>query len=161
MNDKYIIILIITILIIFYGGINSYKKIEYNINNFHNIKQYILLKKQLRYNIIDNNAVDIEDVFSHVKYGFIQNLVGAYYINLKPHTQYLFKQYNKKTHLQLIFDDSEKLNLLVFNSFSKKYFYKLNNKISITDIYPLCNNTNSNINLTVFIIKKPFWFHEF
>lgn len=161
METKYIIIFIIIVLIIFYGGINSHKRIEYNINNFNNIKQYILLKTQLRKNVIDDENIDIENVLSHVKYGIIQNLVGAYFVNLKSHSQYLFKEFNPKTHLQLIFNEEENLDLLVFNSFSKKYYYKLENKISITNIYPLCNNTDKNINLTVFIIKKPFWFHEF
>jgi hypothetical protein len=37
------------------------------------------------------------------------------------------------------------------------YYYKISKKISILDIYPIYNNSNQTINLTIFIIKKSFW----
>ena len=37
------------------------------------------------------------------------------------------------------------------------YFYDLTKKISILNIHPIFNNSNKNINLTIYIIKKPYW----
>ena len=38
------------------------------------------------------------------------------------------------------------------------YLYSLINKISITGIYDIYNNNDVDIYITIFIVKKPFWY---
>ena len=49
------------------------------------------------------------------------------------------------------------LELIVSSDNSNGYFYDLTKIISITEIYPIYNNSNETIIITLFIIKKPFW----
>ena len=51
------------------------------------------------------------------------------------------------------------LELLVgLDKNSNGYFYDLKKDISITGLYNIYNNSENSINITIFIIKKPFWY---
>ena len=71
--------------------------------------------------------------------------------------------FNHKKHNNLeLLIDTEKFDLNENSNIpaqSYGYFYDLEKVISIVGIYHIYNNSNEQINITCFILKKPFW-HE-
>lgn len=187
MNDIFHIIILIglTIFIIFFGGHNFQNKIEYDINSifFKNLNFIIHYEKQLQNinfefdnsNFINiNKKIKIDDIF-------IPNFVNCFFIKINSYSLFNINDiinFNEmKTHLMIIFNHNKynNLELLIdninFDLYQNKqikpisdnsnsgYFYDLEKIISITGIYHIYNNSNITINITCFIIKKPFWYN--
>jgi hypothetical protein len=58
-------------------------------------------------------------------------------------------------NLMLLIDYNNECNNNICNKYAN--YYDITKKISILNIYPIYNNSNSIINITVIIIKKSFW----
>ena len=51
------------------------------------------------------------------------------------------------------------LSIILKKNNNFNYLYNFNKKINVLDIYPIFNNNNFKILLTIFIMKKPFWYY--
>lgn len=158
-------------MIIFYGGKNTINMIEYNSNYFENYKNIILVEKTLqKYNLkfddISKNesdyiTIDEIDTISHI---ILPNYINNYLIKIKSYSYFDIKKIidvSKINNLiMIVFNNNniENLELLVNKDNNTGYFYKLTNRISITGIYDIYNNNDKEIYITVFIVKKPFWY---
>jgi len=154
-----------------YGGHNNQDLIEYNSNYFQNLNRIILFEKKLQiYNstvkFADKDFINIKD-YIKISLSLIPNLVDLFFINIKSYSFFTIdkifnKELNKKEHLMIIFNHNKytDLELLIgLDKNSNGYFYDLKKNISITGIFNLYNNSAISINMTIFIIKKPFWYN--
>jgi hypothetical protein len=55
----------------------------------------------------------------------------------------------------LMVKEEKECNSGICNNYG--YFYDITKKISVLDIYPIYNNSDVLINLTLIIMKKSFW----
>lgn len=186
MNDNVyiIIIIILTVFILLFGGHNNQTNIiEYESKYFENLNSIIMLEKKLNKNVENiifdsNNFVNINKYLISPQI-IIPNFVNCFYILIKPYELFnIFKIINKNdiyTSMMILFNHKKynNLELLIDNSSNNLYkqnftnipdilehgyFYDLEKIISITGIYHIYNNSNENIIITCFILKKPFWF---
>lgn len=182
--DTYLYIIIIiglSIFMVFYGGHNNQNKIEYESNYFSSLNSIIIFEKKL-------NKLNKDDIFTNKNFVnanenlnnlhiLIPNFVNCFLIKILPYQIFdIFNIVNKediKTHMMMIFNhkkhnnlelliDTEKFDLNENSNIpaqSYGYFYDLEKVISIVGIHHIYNNSNEQINITCFILKKPFW-HE-
>ena len=166
-----LIIIIMTLMIIFYGGKNTVNMIEYNSNYFENYKNIMLVEKTLqkynsKFNDITKNesdyiTIDEIDNISHI---ILPNYINNYLIKIKPYSYFDIKKIidiakiNNLIMIVFNYNNIENLELLVNKDNNNGHFYNLTNKISITGIYDIYNNNDKEIYITVFIVKKPFWY---
>jgi hypothetical protein len=165
-----IILLILTIIIIFYGGKNNINMIEYNSNYFNNYKNVIIFEKVLKKyipkfdNIVTNNSdySTIDEIINTLNI-IIPNYINNYFIKIKPYSYFNTTKIINNTNnlLMIIFNINyvNNLDLLIEKENNIGYFYNLTNKISITNIYDIYNNNNAEIYITIFTIKKPYWYY--
>ena len=160
-----------TLMIIFYGGKNTVNMIEYNSNYFENYKNIMLVEKTLqkynsKFNDITKNesdyiTIDEIDNISHI---ILPNYINNYLIKIKPYSYFDIKKIidiakiNNLIMIVFNYNNIENLELLVNKDNNNGHFYNLTNKISITGIYDIYNNNDKEIYITVFIVKKPFWY---
>ena len=182
-NYLYIIIIIgLTIFIIFYGGFNQQKKVEYNIKYFDNLNTIIIFEKKIN-KILKKLLFNTKDFININEYFdttniLIPNFIDCFFIQIKSYNYFninnivknkeintnmmIIFNHNKHNNLELLIDNLE-YNLYNNNNLSNNYtntfgyFYDLEKVISITSIYHIYNNSNENIIITCFILKKPFW----
>ena len=162
-----LIIIIIFVLTIFYGGHNLIKNIEYY-NNYFNSNNIIIFDNKLKKFNFDENIEKILDVSKYIdlSYSLIPNLIICYIIKLDPYEFFdvikkLYNDQNKindKNFLMVILNhDKNNIELLLNIENNIGNFYLLTQKISILDIYIIYNNSSTKINFTLFIINKPYW----
>lgn len=171
MKDIYYILLIIvlTIFVLYYGGHNFQTKVEYESEYFYNINKIIMYEKKLHKfnqekNFNNNNFINIEDYVSTSQI-IIPNLVDMYFIKVEPNSFFNIENIfslDKSQHIMIIFNNSinnttNNLELILNSDDDSIYLYKLKNKVSITGIYDIYNNSDNFVVFTVFIMKKPFW----
>jgi len=123
-NELLYIIIIFTLsfMMLFYGGLNYHKQIEYESSYFNNFKRVTLYKQKIiKYNIPSNyNSEDYIDLskFEKISDSLIPNLHSIYFINIKPNKIFnidkIFKE-NKDTYLMIIynFNNSDSIELLI------------------------------------------------
>ena len=170
MNDIiYFIILIgIIIFMVFYGGHNYQNKIEYDSSYFNNLSSIILYEEYLqKYDkYIDFELNDYINIDHVVKFcnNIIPNFINCFFIKINPFSYFninkiISKDNNINSIIMIIFNHNKHNDLELFvNSHDNiGYFYDLNKKISITGIYSIYNNSNEIINITLFILTKPYW----
>jgi len=155
-------------MIIFYGGKNSIDLVEYNSIYFSNISNF-LEKKIKKYNIkdIDNNLDHINlKEFDHMCRIIIPNYMNNYLIKIKPYSHFdinkIIDPKHESTKLLMIilnYNYHNNLELIVKKENNIGYFYNLTKKTSITSLFDIYNNSNVEINIIVFIIKKPYWYY--
>jgi hypothetical protein len=189
-----LLIIVLTLFIIFYGGHNSQNKIEYDSGYFDNLNTIIFFEDKIN-KICNNisfgnkNFIDISRYFdtTHI---LIPNFISCFFVKIKPFEYFniynIVDKKNSNTSIMILFNHnkSNNLELLVGNSNDDLYphnnstilpnisnntnaqsskindygfFYDLEKIISITGIYHIYNNSNENIIITCFILKKPFW----
>lgn len=173
-----IVIICLTIFMVFFGGHNNQDKIEYDSDYFNNLNFIIKFEKKINLIYLNNN----NDIFSNTNFVNIDkyfnttnillpNYVNCFLIKINPNS--IFNIYNIidkskcKTHIMVIFNHNSDNNLeLVIGNLDNlnnldndEYcdFYDLKKNISTTGIYPIYNNSNVNVVITCFILKKPFW----
>jgi len=165
-NNTYIIIIIlITIFILIYGGHNNISKIEYNNKYFEVYNIIKIFEKKIQNfdlkNDLKDNIVNMKDYIPFCEI-LLPNLIDCFYIKILPYNYMninIIKKYNTRTNLFVIYnhDKINNLDLIVKVDNNIGYFYDIKKKISITDIYPIYNNSNEIIFFSLFIIKKPWW----
>jgi hypothetical protein len=188
-NSYILVILIMVLAIIIYGGEKTHNnfQIEYNPKNHQYLNSLTIFETQLqKYNSSDfdymqiTNKVDLSECL-------IPNIIDIFFINIKPHSYFDIGKYtkNKSHELMILYNHNVNLNsnstednfknidnltdndLMLYINNKKEwnnnifgtyaYYYDITKKISIFDIYPIYNNSNSTINITLIIVKKSFW----
>lgn len=178
-NFTYLIIIIgLTIFVIFFGGHNNQELIEYNTSYFDGLKSITLFENKLNL-IIKNKKIFSNENFININKFLnttnvlIPNFVNCFIIKINSHQLFnIFNLINKtdaKTHIMIIFNHNLHNNLeLMINSNNNNlkpmvkknnfgYFYDLTKQISIVGIHHIFNNSNDDIVITCFILKKPYW----
>lgn len=185
-NNSYLLFIIIMILsMVIFGRATKNRDfiIEYNPQNYQYLNSLTIFEKELqKYN---SNNFDIIKITNDVDLSscLIPNIIDIFFVNIKPFSYFNIKKYcdNHKSNIMVIYnhnifsenkDNFSNINSSLNNLFllldSNKecannicknygYYYKISKKISILDIYPIYNNSNQTINLTIFIVKKSFW----
>jgi hypothetical protein len=171
MDDLIYIILIcfLTIFILIYGGHNNTNIVEYDYKYFSNLHRIRLFEKKLqKFNIDTNykdNYINIED---HIKtcHLIIPNLIDLFFIKIEPYSFFKINTIWKKLsnqYLMITFNHNKINNLELFLGYENNntgIFYDLVKDISITGIYDIYNSSNIEINITIFFIKKPYWYNN-
>jgi hypothetical protein len=186
-NSYTLVIIIMILAIVIYGGSKKHNnlRIEYNPKNYQYLDSLTIFEKQLqKYNSSNfdylqiTNQVDLSECL-------IPNIIDIFFVNIKPQTYFntgnhveipiskLMVVYNHSINVDAdnfknittISDLNKNLTLLidkkkdcvneVCNNYG--YYYDITKKISILDIYPIYNNSDSIINVTVIIVKKSFF----
>jgi len=179
-NDtSYTLVVIIMILaILIYGGSKKHNnlRIEYDPKNYRYLDSLSVFEKQLqKYNSSNFDYLHITNQIN-LSECLIPNIVDIYFINIKPHTYFDTNNYvtNNISNLMILYDhnvnsntNDVNKNLMLLVDKKKEcvgqicnnygYYYDITKKISILDIYPIYNNSDSIINITIIIIKKSFW----
>lgn len=165
-NNIYILIIILlTILIIFYGGHYNFELIEYDTNYFSSLNVIKIYESKLQ--SLNIKFDDYIDVTNQIKLTdiIIPNLIKIFLLKIKPFSFFninkLIDNLNKKSIIMIIFNHNSHNNieLLIKNKNNIGYFYSLDKQISLTGFFNIYNNSEELINLTIFLIKKPFWFY--
>ena len=160
MDLYFLIILILVLLMIFYGGHNKLKRIEYNTNFFCNIHKIIQFEKKIQINIKNNLNIPFEDLTNKINIHVIPNLLHIYYVDIKPYSSFTINNINLERNIMIIFNHSnDKIYLILQKINNDSYLYKIDKKISVLSIYPIYNNNNKIIPITIFILKKPYWYY--
>jgi len=151
-------------MMLFYGGQNNLNKIEYNSGYFKNLDNIILFEKHIKKNIKNDLNIDFEDITSRINIHVIPNLEYAYYIDIKPNNYYNIDNIDNidnTKNIMIIFkhNDIDNVKLIVKTDKNNHYMYNLDKKISITGLFPIYNNSKTLISVTIFIMKKPFWYY--
>jgi hypothetical protein len=157
----YVIVIILLILMIFYGGVNNINKIEYNTTFFKNLNKIILFEDNIKKIIKNDLNIDFEDITKKINIHVIPNLEYAYYIDINPNNYYNIENIDSYKNIMIIFKHNpmNKIQLIVKKDKINYYMYDLDKKISITGIFPIYNNSNELVSITVFIMKKPYWYY--
>ncbi len=167
MDDvEYLITLIILTLTIFlFGGKKHTNQIEYSAENFKSIETIDRIKNIFYgYNkttYIKSDALNV----------IIPNLEKTIFVYLKPYelfnVSHFCNKININTHIMIIYnycdnnDNFNGLTLLISKNLHNKnegIYYDINKKITITNIYPIINESNKICKFVVMIIKKPHFF---
>ena len=173
--------------IVIYGGSKTYNnfEIEYSPKNFQYLNSLTVFEKQLqKYN---SSNFEYLQITNHVDLSecLIPNIIDIFFININPHAYFdtrkhvqnhissLIILYNHNiaidnntdnfkdistitnNNIMLLIDIKNECTNAVCNNFA--YYYDITKKISILNIYPIYNNSDSIINITLFIIKKSFF----
>lgn len=186
-NSYILVVAIMILAIIIYGGSKKHNnfKIEYNSKNYQYLNSLTIFEKQLqKYNSSDFDYLQITNKIN-LSECLIPNIIDIFFINIKPYTYFNTNLHveNHVSKLMILYDhninnysnnfnnitnstDFNK-NLMLLINCKKEcvndicnnygYYYDITKKISILDIYPIYNNSNSVINITVIIVKKSFW----
>jgi hypothetical protein len=187
-DNSYLLVVIIMILaIVIFGGYkkNNSFQIEYNPQYFQYLNSLTYFEKELqKYNYGDFDFMQITNQIDLSKC-LIPNVIDIFFVNIKPYSYFNIREYvnNYSSNIMVVYNhnivtyikdnfsnvnlSSENLMLLLDsknecnNNICKKYgyYYPINKKISILDIYPIYNESNYTINITIVIIKKSFWYN--
>jgi hypothetical protein len=174
MYEHYLLLIIIlTILIIFYGGINKISYIEYDHQYFKYIENIRHLNKYLnKQNSLIN--IDLKNIFLKIDV-IINNLFSIYYINIKPTSYCILNEMFDKSLLMAVYtinNDYKKLQIIIdIDAYNYKesnrnntdeqlsvFIHDITKDIFITNPYIIYNNYNDNTKLILLFIKKPFWY---
>ena len=165
----FIIIIGLTIFIIFFGGHNNHHKIEYNIDNLNYLNMIINFEKKINLIYLNNtdiftdkNFVNIDKYFNTAN-TLIPNFVNYFLIKINPNSFFnIFNLIDKsiaKSHMMIIFNHNKQnnLKLVIGENNNHQIHYDLEKNISITSIYHIYNDSNSDIIVSCIFLKKPFW----
>jgi len=143
-----ICLVLITMLMLVYGGRKHVHKNIYDENDFYNLKSIKSYEKQLKYQVRTDKMVDIKNKIDIQE---IANLEYIYVMNLKDKQSIHMFDYNN--HI-IVLINHDRLNL---------HFLKNNKLIKKTsDVYSIINccvikNVDSHTaKLTLVVVKKPY-----
>ncbi|AYV80016.1 MAG: hypothetical protein Gaeavirus5_13 [Gaeavirus sp.] len=178
-----LLIIIIILLIVIYGGPRKHvHSIEYNPKNYKFLNNLSVFESQLqKYNIPED--VEFQNITKNINLTncLIPNIIDIFYVNIGSHKFFDIRKHIDNTGLNImilyshttknnnfaVIDNitNDKLMLLIDKQHECNdacglygYFYNVTRKISILDIYPIYNDSDKTVNLTLLILKKPYWF---
>jgi len=160
-----IVIILLTIMIMFCGGKNHLNTIEFDNDHFENYKNIIIFEEILKKNIpnLKNNDFISIDEMNNQLHILLPNYINNFLIRINKYSYFnINKLINKNKNLIMIIynlNDNNNLYLVVNKENNTTYNYYINKKISITSIYDIYNDNDFEINLALFIVKKPYWHH--
>lgn len=161
MEEYYLIIIMMTILMIFYGGVNKISQIEYDSTYFEYIKNIRLFKNYLL-NSNSKKNINLRSIAKNFSF-LINNLCSMYYVNIEQFSYYVNDSMYDNSLLMVIYtvnNDYKKLQIVINKIDDKKFLnYNVSNDLFLTNPYVIYNNSNENIKLIVAFIKKPFWYY--
>jgi hypothetical protein len=146
---------------LFYGGKNNINKIEYKTDYFRNLSNIILFENNIKKTIKNDLNIDFEDITDKINIHIIPNLQYVYYIDINSKHFYNINKIDTEYNIMIIFkhNEKDKIQLIVKKDKTHMYLYDLSKKISITSINPIYNDSNTVSSITVFIMKKPYWYY--
>ncbi len=165
-NEYIITIIILTLIIILFGGLKKNCKIEYDISKFNYLYKLDIFKKKFK-------QYNETQIVPHKIYSvFIPNIEKIIIIYLKQNEMYFVddhceEKFNHKCLMAIYNYDNINMNdleLLISQDENDGLFYDItdnnnnHNSIIITDIYSIHNNSKKIMNFALVIIKKPHWF---
>ena len=171
-------------MILFYGGKNHIKMIEYESSYFENYKNVLLFEKKIqkydaKFNTIvtnNNDYISIDEI-NDVLHIMLSNYINNFFIKINPYSYFNIKKvidvgninnlmmivfnHNNVKNVELIInrENIENSNNLGNENKITGSFYNLTNKISVTIIYDIYNNNDIEIFITIFIVKRPYWYY--
>lgn len=182
-----IIIMILAIIIYGGKKTHNNFQIEYSPKNYQYLNSLIFFEKQLQqYNSSNFDYLQITNKVD-LSQCLIPNIIDIFFINIKPYSYFNTNKYVKNNTSDIMvlynhnlnvdsnnnidnFKDISQLtnnNLMLLINHKKEcinsicdnyaYYYDITKKISIFDIFPIYNSSNSVVNITLIIIKKSFW----
>jgi len=170
MLENYILIfLILTLLIVFYGGQNKLDKIKYNSKIFDYTKNLNLLKDKLIYykNTLSSNYIDITNNLNTCNY-LLPNLIFSYCIKINPNSIFDVNdlinndKYEQDFKLLMILytinSDYNNLSIIIDKINNEYIMVEVDENIFITNPYNIYNKSNKIITLFILFIKKPLWY---
>ena len=161
--------LILTILIIFYGGNNNLSKIKYNSNKFNYIKNLNIFKeKLLKYkNTMKTDYIDITKDINTCNY-LLPNIVYSYCIKIQSKhifdINYLIINDKYKDNYETIMNiyssnnDYKNLYIMIDKINNENIMVELDENIYITNTYNIYNDNDNDVYLIIFFTKKPLWY---
>jgi hypothetical protein len=152
---KLVFIILLIILMVFYGGQNKLDRIEYSKNYFKNINNLILYEKKIHKLVKDDPNIPVEDITNKLNVEVIPNLEKVFYIDIESKKSYTLDKTLISKNIMIIFNHSNSNLYLEING---KYLYKLNDTMSIVDCYTIYNDSLEKAVITLFLVKKPFWY---
>ncbi len=161
MDEYYLLIIILTILMLFYGGVNKISQIEYDYTYFKCIQNMRLFKNYL----LKNNSKENIDLLYKTKNIsiLINNLEHLEYVNIEPFQYYINNEMYDKSFLMIIYtvnNDFNKLQVVIDKLDNKQFInYNVSNDLFITNPYVIYNNSNENTKFILAFVKKPFWYY--
>jgi hypothetical protein len=161
MDEYYLLIIILTILMLFYGGVNKISQFEYDYTYFKSIQNIRLFKNYL----LKNNSKENIDLLSKTKNIsiIINNLEYLEYVNIEPFQYYINNKMYDKSLLMIIYtvnNDFNKLQVVIDKLNNKQFLnYNISNDLFITNPYVIYNNSNENTKFIVAFAKKPYWYY--
>jgi hypothetical protein len=161
MEEYYLIITMLTILMMFYGGINKTLSIEYDHTYFEYIKNIRLFENY----VLNNNSKENIDLLSITKNCsiLVNNLFSIYYINVEPYSYFINDSMYDKSLLMIIYtvsNDYKKLQIIIDKVDENKFInYNITTDLFLTNPYIIYNNSNQNTKFIIAFIKKPFWYY--
>jgi hypothetical protein len=161
MDEYYLLIIILTILILFYGGINKVSQIEYGKTYFKSVENIRLFKNYLLKNNSKKN-IDLLFISNNISI-LVNNLKNLDYVNIEPFQYYINNSMYDKSLLMIIYTvnkDFKKLQVVIDKLDDKQFLnYNVSNDLFITNPYVIYNNSNENTKFIIAFIKKPFWYY--
>lgn len=185
-DNSYILVIVIMVLaMVIFGGYKKHNnfQIEYNPQYFQYLNSLTFFEKELqKYN---HGNFDFMQITNQIDMSecLIPNIVDIFFVNIKPksffnirehvknYTSNIMVVYNHNVvtenndnfsnvklqnhNITLLLDAKKECNNNICTKYG--YFYSVNKKISILNIYPIFNDSNYVINITIVIIKKSFW----
>jgi hypothetical protein len=161
MEEYYLIIIMITILMLFYGGVNKILQIEYKHTYFNYVKNIRLFKKFL----LNHNSKQTIDLLSISKNFtvLINNLHSMNYFNIEPFSYHIIDDMYDKSLLMIIYtvnDENKKLQVIIEHVGNETFLnYNVSTDLFLTNPYIIYNNSNENTKFILTFIKKPFWYY--
>lgn len=161
MEEYYLIIIMITIFMIFYGGVNKILQIEYKHTYFNYIKNIRLFKKFLSKHNSKQN-IDLLSISKNFNI-LINNLHSMYYINMDPFSYHIIDDMYDKSLLMIIYtvnNDYKKLQIIIEHVGDEIFLnYNVSSELFLTNPYIIYNNSNEDTKFILTFIKKPFWYY--
>ena len=118
----YIVLIILTIIIIFYGGKNSINLVEYDSNFFENFKNIVIFEKKLqnydsKFEDITNNDSDYITIneINNTSNIILPNYVNNFFIKIKSYSYFDIKKVvditMKNNFIMIIFNHNNDNNI--------------------------------------------------
>jgi len=175
-------------MIVIFGGPKKHDnlQIEYQPNNFGYLNNLTYFENQIHQNNISSD-IEFTNITEKINLSncLVPNIVDIFIVNIKPYQIFNVGNHvkNDLASIMIIYDHNmssqqynfsnipnlaiNNLKLLInkkkecvnYNCNLVGYYYDISKKVSILDIFPIYNDSEHIVNITIFIIKKPYWFY--